>query len=58
MPWTCLNQEVLMHFWGCFIAKLKPINDIRVDVQFTHTGLIGSQIGFNKVKALAEKKRT
>ena len=39
------------------IAKLKPINDIRVEVQFTHTGLIGPQIGFNKVKALAEIKK-
>ena len=39
------------------IAKLKPINDIRVGVQFTHAGLIGPQIGFNKVKALAEIKK-
>tara|TARA_B100000614_G_scaffold111997_1_gene100477 strand:- start:56 stop:613 length:558 start_codon:yes stop_codon:yes gene_type:complete len=39
------------------IAKLKPINDIRVGVQFTHAGLIGPQIGFNKLKALAEIKK-
>ena len=39
------------------IAKLKPINDIRVGVEFTHAGLIGPQIGFNKVKALAEIKK-
>ena len=39
------------------IAKLKPINDIRVGVQFTHAGLIGPKIGFNKIKALAEIKK-
>ena len=39
------------------IAKLNPINDIRVGVKFTHAGLIGPQIGFNKVKALAEIKK-
>ena len=39
------------------IAKLKPINDIRVGVQFTHAGLIGPQIGFNKVNALAKIKK-
>ena len=39
------------------IAKLKPINDIRVGVQFTHAGLIGPKIGFNKLKALAEIKK-
>ena len=38
-------------------VNLKPINDIRVGVQFTHAGLIGPQIGFNKVKALAEIKK-
>ena len=39
------------------IAKLKPINDIRVGVQFTHAGLIGPQVGLNKIKALAEIKK-
>ena len=39
------------------IANLKPINDIRVGVKFTHAGLIGPQIGFKKVKALAEIKK-
>ena len=39
------------------IAKLKPINDIRIGVQFTHAGLIGPQIGINKIKALAEIKK-
>jgi len=39
------------------IAKLKPVNNIRVGVQFTHAGLIGPQIGFNKIKALAEIKK-
>ena len=38
------------------IAKLNPINDIRIGVQFTHAGIIGPKIGFNKVKALAEIK--
>ena len=39
------------------IAKLKPINDIRIGVQFTHAGLIGPKIGINKVKAIAEIKK-
>ena len=39
------------------VAKLNPLNDIRVGVKFTHAGLIGPQIGFNKVKALAEIKK-
>ena len=39
------------------IAKLKPINDIRVGVQFTHAGLIGPKLGFNKLRALAEIKK-
>ena len=39
------------------IAKLKPVNNIRVGVQFTHAGLIGPQIGFNKVNALAKIKK-
>ena len=39
------------------IANLKPINDIRIGVKFTHAGFIGPQIGFKKVKALGEIKK-
>ena len=39
------------------IAKLYPINDIRVGVKFTHAGLIGPNIGFTKLTALAQLKR-
>ena len=39
------------------IAKLKPINDIRIGVQFTHAGLIGPKIGLKKLKALAKIKK-
>ena len=39
------------------IAKLDPINDIRVGVKFTHAGFIGPNIGFNKLKALAQIKK-
>ena len=35
------------------IAKLNPINDKRIGVEFTHAGLIGPKIGVNKIKALA-----
>ena len=38
------------------IAKLKPINDIRIGVQFTHAGLIGPKIGLKKLKALNKIK--
>ena len=39
------------------IAKLNPINDIRIGVKFTHAGLIGPKLGLNKIKALAQIKR-
>ena len=39
------------------IAKLKPLNDIRVEVEFTHAGLIGPKVGFTKLNALAQIKR-
>ena len=39
------------------VAKLNPINDIRVGVKFTHAGIIGPNIGFTKVNALAQIKR-
>ena len=39
------------------IAKLKPINDIRIGVQFTHAGLIGPKIGLKKLKALNKIKK-
>ena len=39
------------------IAKLEPINDIRIGVKFTHAGLIGPKIGLNKLKALTEIKK-
>tara|TARA_Y100001933_G_scaffold94387_1_gene95304 strand:- start:295 stop:849 length:555 start_codon:yes stop_codon:yes gene_type:complete len=39
------------------IAKLTPINEMRVGVQFTHAGLIGPQIGLNKLKALTKIKK-
>ena len=39
------------------VAKLNPISDIRVGVKFTHAGLIGPQIGLNKIKALAAIKK-
>ncbi len=39
------------------LAQLKPINDIRIGVQFTHAGLIGPKIGLKKINALAQIKR-
>ena len=39
------------------IAKLDPINEIRIGVKFTHAGLIGPNIGFRKLKALAQIKK-
>jgi len=39
------------------IAKLDPINDIRVGVKFTHAGFIGPNIGFTKLEALAQIKK-
>ena len=39
------------------IANLKPINEIRIGVQFTHAGLIGPKLGLNKLRALTEIKK-
>ena len=39
------------------IAKLDPINDIRVGIKFTHAGFIGPNIGFTKLEALAQIKK-
>ena len=39
------------------VAKLSPLNDIRVGVRFTHAGIIGPSLGFTKLKALAQIKR-
>ena len=39
------------------IAKLNPLSDIRIGVNFTHAGFIGPQVGFTKLKALAQIKR-
>ena len=39
------------------IAKLNPINDIRVGVKFTHAGFIGPKVGSNKLSALVQIKK-
>ena len=39
------------------VAELYPLNEIRVGVKFTHAGLIGPNVGFKKLKALAQIKR-
>ena len=39
------------------IAKINPLNDIRIGVKFTHAGLIGPNVGLNKLKALVQIKR-
>ena len=39
------------------VAELYPLNEIRVGVKFTHAGLIGPNLGFKKIKALAQIKR-
>ena len=39
------------------IARLNPINDIRIGVEFTHAGFIGPTLGFNKLKALFKIKK-
>ena len=38
------------------VAELYPLNDIRVGVKFTRAGLIGPDIGFTKLNALAQIK--
>ena len=39
------------------VAELYPLNEIRVGVKFTHAGLIGPNVGFKKLKALAQIKK-
>ena len=39
------------------IAKLSPLNDIRIGVKFTHAGFIGPKLGFTKIKGLVQLKR-
>ena len=39
------------------IAKLSPLNNIRIGVKFTHAGIIGPKIGFTKLNALAQIKK-
>jgi len=39
------------------VAELYPLNKIRIGVKFTHAGFIGPNIGFAKLKALAQIKR-
>mgnify|MGYP001325124443 CR=1 FL=1 len=38
------------------VAKINPLENIRIGVKFTHAGLIGPTIGINKLKALAKIK--
>ena len=39
------------------VAKIDPINNIRVGVKFTHAGFIGPKVGFTKLKVLAQIKK-
>ena len=39
------------------VAKIDPINNIRVGVKFTHAGFIGPKVGFTKLSALAQIKK-
>ena len=39
------------------VAKIEPINNIRIGVKFTHAGLIGPKVGFTKLRALAQIKK-
>ena len=39
------------------VAKLKAINEKKIEVRFTHAGLIGPNIGKKKIKALTKIKR-
>ena len=39
------------------LAKIEPINNIRINIQFTKAGLVGPSIGFNKLKALVKIKK-
>ena len=39
------------------VAKLKSLNEKKIEVRFTHAGLIGPNIGLKKLKALTRIKR-
>ena len=39
------------------VAKIDPINNIRVGVKFTHAGFIGPKVGFTKLRVLAQIKK-
>ena len=39
------------------VARLKPINEKKIGVRFTHAGLIGPKIGINKTKVLTKIKK-
>ena len=39
------------------VAKLNPVNDKRIGVNFTHAGFIGPNVGFTKLKVLTKLKR-
>ena len=39
------------------VAKIDPINNIRVGVKFTHAGFIGPKVGYTKLRALAQIKK-
>ena len=39
------------------VAKLNPLNEFRVGVEFTHAGFVGPKIGFKKLNALIQLKR-
>ena len=39
------------------VAKIEPINNIRIGVKFTHAGFIGPKVGFTKLKVLAQIKK-
>ena len=39
------------------VAKIDPINNIRVGVKFTHAGFIGPKVGFTKLSALVQIKK-
>ena len=39
------------------VAKLNPINDIRIGVKFTHAGFVGPKVFHTKLNALAQIKK-
>ena len=39
------------------VAKLKSLNEKKIEVRFTHAGIIGPNIGLKKLKALTRIKR-